>query len=568
MNTQPALLLSFALTFILTTVVPFRSLNAQHERNGLKAVVVISIDQMRADYITRFQKFYSDSGIKYMMKNGTTFTNARFQHATMTTAPGHATLLTGCYSGKSGIISNEWYDRMKHRVTYSIEDTSVGFVESGGLNKSGQRSAANLLVSTIGDELKTVSPDSKVIAVSIKDRASVLLAGKKADAAYWFDDRLGSFVSSTAFMNAYPLWVKEYNREKRADQYFGATWDRALDAKAYSICEPDDSPFESNYYSLGTTFPKKLTGGVAAPDRAYYKALRATPFCGDLLFDFAQQAIVGEQLGNRGVTDMLAISISSIDFIGHDCGPDSHEIMDACIRLDRQLASFFRFLESTIGLKRCLLVLTADHGAATIPELMKQRGKDAGRVYAGRFIKELDENLRARFGSPSTKSWIEATTLPWLFIQRDAISEKNLTLRDFDAAIKEIVLGFPGIAHIVSRHDIEFGTANAPVLLAIRRSYYTPRSGDYFIGLKENYLWSDEGETTGTSHGSFYDYDTRVPLILSSSVTSRGTAAAPVGIADLAPTIARCLDLQLPGERDGKALPLRISKWKEEKKKK
>lgn len=538
-------------------------LHAQNERNGIKLVVVISVDQMRYEYLTRFEKYFSDSGFTWLRKTGTNFSNAFYDEAMTITGPGHATISTGCYGGKSGIIMNNWYDRSKKKIVNCVEDTTAGFVGTAGATKSGQRSPANLLVTTFGDELKSVNPDSKVFGVSLKDRAAILMAGKKANAAYWFDDRTGSFVTSTYFINAPPLWLQQFNREQRADKFFGKEWTKLLPEKSYSLCDVDDAEYEADENNLGRKFPHIINGGVASPERSYYKALSASPFSAELLFDFAQQLLLGEQLGNRGVTDILNISISNIDFIGHAYGPHSHEIMDALVCLDRQISSFLKFVNVSVGLKDCIIILTADHGTAAIPEYLIKNNKDAGRIFYGKFLTSIEAALLKQFGGLSgKKKWIESAQLPWMYISRDALSEKKITLPEFEPFIKDVITSQQGVAAVYSRQGIEFSKAANPLFASIQKSYNAQRAGDYFLLVKPNYIFADDNEITGTSHGSPYEYDTHVPLIIRAPIIARGNIGGKVGMASLAPTIAKSLGFTLSGSRDGQSLPVRITQIK------
>ncbi len=534
-------------------------LHAQNERNGIKLVVLIAVDQFRADYLTRFQQYYSDSGFKWIMRNGSNFTQAAHRCAVTLTGPGHATLSTGCYPDKSGIVLNDWWDRTKQKMVYCVEDSSAGFAGMRGLSKLGQRSPVNLLASTIGDELKNASPDSKVVTVSIKDRAAILLGGAKANGAFWFDDRTGAFVTSTYYMKELPIWLIQYNGEKQPDRWFGKTWDLLLDEKAYARCDADDVPYELDEYGLGRVFPRKVTGGLAAPDQPYYRALIRTPFGNDLLLDFARQMLLGEQLASRGCTDFLGISLSSIDEIGHAFGPDSREMMDACVRLDRQIAQFLRFLESAIGLKNCCIVLASDHGVTPIPEYLKSRNRDGGRI-AATFGAEISAGLDKAFGPLSPgKKWIESDCFPWIYLRREALLEKQKTLPEFEPVMKELIRARPGVADVVSRQDLEFAKQGDALFSAVEKAYDPRRCGDYFVALKPGYILSEPGERGGATHGSPNEDDTRVPLLIAAPNASRGTVAAPVGAADLAPTLAKILAIPFPGPRDGKVLPIRIT---------
>ncbi|NOY07099.1 MAG: alkaline phosphatase family protein [Chlorobi bacterium] len=534
------------------------AVSAQHERNGVKLVVVIAIDQFRADYLTRFAKSYSDSGFKLLMRRGAWFTNARFEHANTSTAPGHATISTGCYAGNSGIVGNSWYDLKKKRSVYCVLDPTVRLVGSEGMAREGQRSPANLLVPGLGDYLKSASPESRVISLSIKDRAAILLGGKKPDEVFWYSSRTGKLITSSYYMATTPVWIQALNAMRIPDTFFGKDWDYLLPEKQYSRCDADDVPYEGSPFGLGRTFPHPMTAGLTKPGPDFYSALRFTPFSNQLLVKAAKMAVLTEKLGMRGYTDLLMISFSSIDYIGHTWGPDSREIMDACVRTDRDLAALLTFLQREVGLSNCLVVLTSDHGVAPIPEHEQKRRRKAGRIFSTEF-KRVTHALDSVFGTPPRgKRWFKAVSFPNFYLDRSVLVQKGLSLPEFEKVFRRAVLGIRGIAAVYSRTDLQRPTKKNR---AVRLMFNPERSGDYYVVQRKGWVYTYGDSKTGTGHGSPYDYDAHVPLIFFSPRLKRGTYRGTTGISSLAPTVGKLLGIEIPS-CDGKPLRLALRKLK------
>ncbi len=546
------------IVLLLTIFIWAGVLSAQQERNGVKLVVVISIDQFRADYLTRFARFYSDSGFKLLMRRGAWFTNARFEHANTSTAPGHAAISTGCYAGKSGIVGNSWYDLKKKRSVYCVLDPNARLVGSEGMAREGQRSPANLLVPGLGDYLKSASPESRVVSLSIKDRAAILMGGKKPDEVFWYSSRTGRLITSSYYMAKVPVWVQALNAMRVPDAFFGKDWDYLLPEKKYSVCDADDVVYEGSPYGIGRTFPHSLTAGLSQPGPEFYSAFRFTPFSNQVLLKAAEMAVLTEKLGARGYTDLLMISFSSIDYIGHTWGPDSREIMDACIRTDRDLAALLTFLQRTVGLSNCLVVLTADHGVAPIPEHEQKRGRKAGRIFSTEF-KRVTLALDSAFGAPPRgKRWFRAVSFPHFYLDRRVLVQKGLSLPEFEKVFRHAMLGIRGIAAVYSRTDLQRPTKRNR---AVRLMFNPERSGDYYVVQRKGWVFTYGNENVGTGHGSPYEYDAHVPLIFFSPRLKRGTYRGATGISSLAPTVGKLLGIDVPS-CDGKPLRLAFRKPK------
>jgi len=346
-----------------------------------RLVVYISIDQMRYDYLERFKDQFSESGFNLLVKKGAVFTNCNFEHYCTLTAPGHAALGTGCYAGKSGITGNSWYDIQNNHSGYCVDDKNYTGLAG---EKAGAKSAEQLIISTLGDELKIKNPQSKVFGISSKDRAAILMTGKKADAAFWFNKENGEYISSTYYLNIMPEWVTKYNQWGFSDFYFDRQWNKLLAENAYQNCTEDDFPYEDEPGGMGRTFPHPLNAGMDKPGEIYYSNLLYSPFGDELTIKFCKTLIENEDLGDDSNTDLLCISLSCTDYIGHAWGPDSHEMLDMQVRLDRMLQQFFQYLDKEIGMRHMVIVLTADHGVAPIPEVSLKNGIEAGRIQPAR----------------------------------------------------------------------------------------------------------------------------------------------------------------------------------------
>ncbi|MEJ1972828.1 MAG: alkaline phosphatase family protein [Lacunisphaera sp.] len=362
-------------------------LGAAEETPPPRLAVVISVDQMRADYLERFRPYFGEDGFKRLTDQGAWFKDSHYQHAVTKTAPGHATILSGVHANVHGIIANEWLDRRTFIQGNNVEDANAPLVglpprldryANATFAAKAGRSPRNLLGVTVGDRLKArYGGSAKVFGVADKDRAAILMSGSKADGAYWTEE--GGFVTSTYYRLALPDWLAQFNAERGAARHFGQVWDRLLDPAVYDRVQgPDDAPGEAAEDGLPVTFPKKIDGGKPQLTNAYFDAFDHTPWDNDLVEDMVERLVAHEHLGEDNTPDLLCVGFSQPDRAGHAYGPDSHEIMDTYLRLDRTLAKLFQFLDGKVGRGRYVLVLTADHGVAPLPEKI-QRGKGRGR---------------------------------------------------------------------------------------------------------------------------------------------------------------------------------------------
>ncbi|HYP17780.1 MAG TPA: alkaline phosphatase family protein, partial [Opitutus sp.] len=376
-----------------------------------RLAVVISIDQCRADYLERFRPYFVEGGFRRLIEHGAYFRDAHHRHAMTATAPGHATIVTGVSARDHGIVANEWFDPAAGRVMGAVEDPTAPLVPEAPERTSmpgmpdAERSGSprRLLAATIGDQLKLRhGATSRAISIANKDRAAVFLGGRSADAAYWIVN--GRVVTSRFYRDALPEWLVRFNAEDRVFRAFGHTWDRLLERDVYDAVQgPDDTAGEESRHGLGTTFPRKVDGGRAVPDQEYFNAYRLAPHGSVVLEELARATIEHEQLGQReGATDLLCIGFSQTDYAGHSFGPDSHEIMDSVLRLDRALVSLLATLDREVGEGRYGVVLTADHGVAPLPERLpaQERGLAAGRLGRPELHRLAETALSDAFGPP------------------------------------------------------------------------------------------------------------------------------------------------------------------------
>lgn len=511
-----------------------------------RLVVVVAIDQFRGDYIRRFEPLFGNGGFRRIQREGFDYANCLYPTANTETGPGHASLLSGAYGHRSGIVQNEWFDAAEGKTVYCVEDRSVSIVSSDGPGSSPDQRPASprrLLAGTVGDNLEVATIGAaKTVSLSLKDRAAALMGGHAADLATWFDQSSGEFVSSTFYVQKLPQWLIDFNHRKPADRWFQKQWTLSLPAEEYAKrCTPDDYPAESaekgGYESV--TFPHTLGWKSAAPDKAFYGNLYTSPYGNDLLLDLIKEAVTNESLGKDEVSDLLTLSFSSNDVIGHAFGPNSWEVMDATIKTDAVLADLMTFLDSSVGEGKWSLLLTGDHGVAEFPEVLKSHRIDAERVSQKALAAALETQLETMLGPPPANTRYVATVdHPWVTFNKvpEDPAQPHRTVRMHEAAV-EWLLQQPSVAMATTvRNLLDRGPANDDVLNALRLSYYPGRSGEVAFTFKPNYLPIES--KTGTGHGAVYRYDQSVPLLAIGQGIRHGRSTAPVTPGQIAPSVA------------------------------
>lgn len=529
-----------------------------------RLAVIISVDQLRADLVLRFRHVYGPGGFARLLNDGADYRETRYLHATTKTAPGHATIATGVPSAVHGIFSNEWVtDLANRRYSAAVQDPEAPLVgldravrsPGGVIERDAGRSPRKLLAPTVGDQLKLrYGTRSRVIGIAGKDRSAILLGGHLADAAYWIED--GRFVSSTYYLTALPAWAQSFNDEKRVDQIFGSTWDRALPVELYDRTQgPDEAPGETTAaYGLSATFPKKLDGGHPQISPDFYEAFDCSPAALDLVTDFAITALRSEKLGTRADPDLLAISYSQPDLAGHLYGPDSHEMMDSIVRLDRALAKLFIALDREVGVNRWIAVLSADHGAAPLPERIQAMDNriPAGRLDSRRLDTTVAAALDRAFGpAPEGLAWFVRDNNGYRLFP-DTLAARRLEPEAVRAVVRDAIRTAPEIGGAWTRAEIlGFPWDGETVESYVRRGYPEGRGQDVVFVTKPYFI---DRSKAGTTHGMPYDYDQHVPQLWFGRGVKPGVHLERVHVEDIAPTLAGQLGINPPPEARGRRL--------------
>ena len=536
-----------------------------------RLVLLIVVDQFRYDYLERFGDLFGPNGFRRLMRDGASWTQSNYDHMPTYTAPGHGTMMTGAYPAESGIIGNEWLDRPSGKRITSVTDDTVKPL--GGIPTEPPSSPSRLMASTVGDELRLATNDrSKVIGISVKDRSAILPAGRHANAAYWFSTNSGTMVSSTYYFNQLPAWVTSFNNTKPADKYFGTKWERVLPEDEYvKRVGPDNPKWEdvSNAWTPDTnTFPHTVTGGVNAPGSKFYIALDYTPFTNEMLVSFAEQAIVNEQLGADDDTDVLTVSFSANDYVGHRFGPYSQEVMDVTLRTDRNIATLLDFVDARVGLANTLIAFTADHGVSPIPEHAAAMGLGGGRIPFATVMGKIQAAISARY-NPHGKTpdptadyllrfqegtaWREWFINNNIYFNYDALKRDGVDVEEFSQVVVRAALSVPGIARCFTRLQLLRGATSVtdPIERRALHGFYPSRSGDVVM-VAEPYKYI--AETITATHGSPYSYDTHVPTIIMGAGVNPGRYLEAATPADIAPTLSALLRITAPSNSTGRVL--------------
>jgi predicted AlkP superfamily pyrophosphatase or phosphodiesterase len=497
---------------------------AQQSRKKPKLVLAIVVDQFRYDYLLRFRADYH-GGIARLLAGGAMFADARYIHYPTVTAVGHSTFLSGATPSVSGIIGNAWLDRESDEPVTSVSDKSTMLL--GGVDGANGSSPHRLLVSTVGDELKMAGLPSKVIGLSIKDRGAILPVGRMADAAYWFDDKSLHFVTSDYYMQTLPAWVAKVNADRPAYKYLGMNWS-PLEAK------PGDKPFCS------------MTAGKEV---RFCGAIENTPFGNEMLEEFAEKAIEQEQLGAHGATDILALSFSSNDYVGHARGPDAPEVRDISRRTDLLLGRLLDFINARIGEGNTLVIFTADHGVAPVPKVNNARKMPGGWLSPSEYAGKIGAQLSAKFGKGD---WFRYDADGFLYLNYPTVAQNNADRIEVRRFAAEAARGLPHVARVFTRDDLLRGDAagDSPGR-AVQAGFYGPRSADLELLPEPYYMFSSP---PGTTHATPYSYDNHVPLIFYGAGIRAGVRYEAVTINDVAPTLAAILGVETPSGSSGRIL--------------
>lgn len=509
-----------------------------------KLVVAILVDQMRYDYLERFHDQFGTDGFRRLTDHGAFMTFARYDYVPTITAPGHASFFSGAPPAVHGIIANDWYDKRTNKTVYCVSDLTATGV--GTTTLAGKMSPRNFIGSNFSDEMR-LHYRSKVIGISMKDRGAILPAGKQPAGAYWWESASGNFITSDYYRAELPEWVQKFNERKRAAEFMGQKWSRLLDPSKYE--REDDLPGEG--LALGETTPT-FDHAVELSEKEGFENIMPTPFGNQLLREFAEAALEGEQLGQGPQPDVFCVSFSSVDYAGHRYGPYSQEVQDVVLRLDRELAQLFAALEKKVGLANCAIVLTADHGVCPTPEFASLLGLDGQRVDTIKLMEDLLAKLTERFGSSKvllTNRFMEGN----LYYNHDFLRENKIAPADLSNFIREWALATGYFQAGFSREQLLDGRAPGDLGERVRNGFNPARSGDLVL-LYKPYTLSALSNLSkgGTTHGSGYSYDTHVPVIFYGAPFVPGRYADDFHITDIVATLCAAMHIGEPSGSIGK----------------
>ncbi len=529
-----------------------------------RLVLLIVVDQFRYDYLERFGDLFVAGGLKRLLREGASCTEENYDHMPTYTAPGHATTMTGTWPAENGIIANDWYDRKTDKLVSNVSDPEdkpdkQAFQLFSGGAKERAATPRRLMASTVGDELRMATADrSKVIGISIKDRAAILPAGRHATAAYWFSAQTGNMVSSSYYFTQLPAWVEKFNQARRVDQLMGQQWTRLLGEAEYLKHAGPDAP---RWEKFGTdtdadvSFPHTIN---KLPSGEIFAPLDASPFSNDLLLDFAEQAITNEDLGRDTDTDVLTLSFSANDYVGHRYGPYSQEMMDITLRTDRQIAALLDFVDRRIGLQNALVAFTADHGVAPIPEHAAAIKLPGGRIASPQVVEAVKLAIKQRYArkgdDDSTADYISSFSNSNIYFNQEALRRDRVSTEEIERVAGDAAIQVAGVGRYFTRTQLQRAAIPPadPIARRVMHGFNSRLSGDVIL-VSDPFKYLEGGFIPST-HGSPYSYDTHVPLIIMGRDIAPGRYSQAATPADIAPTLASVLGVQAPSNATGRVL--------------
>ncbi len=531
-------------SFVCTVNAQTIARNAAPASSQPKIIVGMMVDQMRWDHLYRFQNRYTDGGFKRLLREGFSCENTMIDYSPTVTGCGHASVYTGTSPAVHGIVGNNWYERSLGKEIGCVDDESVNLV--GAVESETAQSPHNNLTTTITDQLRIASNfQSKTVGVAIKDRGSILPAGHAATAAFWYNGKDGHFVTSTYYMKELPEWAKRFNDKKVVDTYYKNDWNTLYPINTYTQSTGDDKSYENTANGdAKPVFPHNLKQFIGKN----YGAVRTTPYGNTLTFDFAKAAIEGYNLGGGKFTDFLAVSFSSPDALGHTYGPNSIEIEDNYLRLDKELADFFTYLDKRFGKGNYLYFITADHGVSESPGYYLENKMPSGAIADKDFSTSLTDGLKQKFG---VEKPVLSFTNYQLYMNWEEFDKKGISRNDVGRTIKEILLKVPGIANVLESEAL--GTAPIPdhIKAMLIKGYYVKRSGDFMVIPQPT--WKG-GSIKGATHGTWYPYDAHIPLVWMGWKIKPGYTNRVTAMTDIAPTLAALLHIQMPSGAIGEPI--------------
>jgi predicted AlkP superfamily pyrophosphatase or phosphodiesterase len=553
------------LGLLFSSVALLSSSYALAQADKPKLILQITVDQLRGDMPTAYLDKMGKGGFRYLLNEGVVYKDAHHNHANTETIVGHATLATGALPAVHGMIGNVWFDDKLQRLVYNVEDAKYPLLSAdAGVNqkteidptqrtaKSSGRSPRNIQVSTFSDELMIASNGkAKIFGVSVKDRGAISMAGHMGK-AFWFSKKSGEFVTSAYYYDKYPEWVSSWNAAKPTKKYDKKTWQLSQPQKDYVFAKQDDQAWETKFPGFGRIFPHQY----GEMNNAYFNTfLTLSPAGDELTLDFAKAVVNNEQLGQDDITDYLSVSFSSTDYVGHIFGPSSLEAEDNMLRLDRTLAKLLKFIDKKVGLDNTLIVLSADHGAAEVPAYLSSLGMKTKAVAPKEWDKKPSmKALKQQFGFDA--ALIKSYFHPYIYLDRDLIALRELSLKQVQKAVAAEVSKFDGVALAVTSSDIEAGNTPQDYLhTLVVNNHSKNRSGDIYVVLEAHRFVADmEGLTVAATHGSPWGYDTFVPLIFAGFNIDDEVVYDRVSTTDIAVTLSAVLGIKAPSGAQGKIL--------------
>jgi predicted AlkP superfamily pyrophosphatase or phosphodiesterase len=547
------------LLVLLLTVQLFTFNVFAESKADVKLVLQITVDGLRADLLNRYQKNFTEGGFRYLLDEGVVYTNAHYQHANTETIVGHATLATGAFPSSHGLVGNVWYDRESGELAYNIEDADSPIIPTRKniaagaqidpaqkLSRTKGRSPEAMLAATLSDGLAAYyAGRSKIFGVSGKDRSAVAMAGHVGK-AFWFSTDTGDMVTSKYYYDDYPQWANDWNALRKAEKYAGTSWQLLNEKSTYLLADQDDRPYEADLKGYGRVFPHPF-GEV--DDRLFPTRLLVSPMGDQLLLDFSKALISAEGLGQDDVPDYLSVSFSGVDAVNHFFGPSSLENEDVVLQLDRTLADLFKYIDKTVGLDNTLIVLSADHGMADMPEYMTELGYEVGRIKPEDIVQVANEVGKKRFGIDEV---VRHFFRPSLYLDEQKIAKTKYKQEDVERAIALAISDIKGIALAVPRG----GSAtieDVPAIEKVQRNFHPLRSGDIYIA-QQPYWFLLESGPIAVMHGSPWSYDTHVPIIFAGAGIEAQRVQRLVHPVDVSPSIAALLGMTPPAKADGSVL--------------
>lgn len=509
-----------------------------------KLIVGIVVSQMRYDYIQRYWDKLDEQGIKLLVNRGTSCGNACFNYLFSQQGVGHASIATGTTPADHGIVGREWYLYLQDKVELSTDDQQHKAV--GGDVDNGRYSPKNLMSTTFSDELRLSNNfHSKVFAISADPAPGIFSAGHTANGVYWFDKRTGNWITSTYYTDSLPVWVVDFNKKRFPDIYLRETWNTLLPLEQYTESLPDKNKYETGF-NQQVTFPYLLEDiSEIRKNKLDYGLLDQVPFGNNFTKDFATTLIVNEQLGRDDITDILTICFTAMENIGNLFGPNSVEVEDAFIRLDKEIAHFLSFLDAELGKENVLVYFTSDHGVAQIPAYLSDNKVPAGYFNQNGALSLLISALNNTYGKGD---WVRAYHAQQIYLNHTLIEDSKISLQHMQDYAAQFLLQFSGVANTITSHTLQTANFTEGIYRKIQNTYNQKRSGDVIINLKAGWVEKTEASTGGSSS---YSYDSRIPLIWYGWKIGRGTITRQIENIDIAPTISTFLNITYPNACTG-----------------